>query len=468
MSGAAARASQRAAIEQQRGQLMAALQYLDSCLNALSPVNALPIELLSRIFALNAAIVMEAVSGAPQRKRSLERIRIAHVCRHWREVALGSAELWSNILFTRRKIAELMLKRSNSAPLTIALRQVDTHCSLFYFMLLLTTTFPVLEKLNLRFKDPIHKANPERPDLPEGLLGGSPPALKHLEIFEFCIPKYDMLPLVPTLTHLQIGSNHSMPTRPPIKALLKALKELPLLHTLVLANYVPSDTPSQRDRQPHRVHVPPQPPYHTHLLRSYSPIDTSTSIQSTKTMWPEHYALMLDLSFSSVDGGTKPYPGMCTGFLDPHRDGLTTGLLIPFVRSSVNLTTLQSLHMEARSWGSSTAEWRMFGEILPCLQDIAFNTNTEATEFCAALKEGPSPQTGGDVPFQASTIPLFPALATISFEAHRIKELKATWDDDTFSEEDVRFFERAVPGLKVKWMQDEESEELWDSDEEGY
>jgi hypothetical protein len=24
-----------------------------------------------------------------------------------------------------------MLKRSNSAPLTIALRQVDTHCSLF-------------------------------------------------------------------------------------------------------------------------------------------------------------------------------------------------------------------------------------------------------------------------------------------------------------------------------------------------
>ncbi|TEB12704.1 hypothetical protein FA13DRAFT_1599092, partial [Coprinellus micaceus] len=90
---------------------------LDSCLNALSPVNALPIELLSRIFALNAAIVMEAVSGAPQRKRSLERIRIAHVCRHWREVALGSAELWSNILFTRRKIAELMLKRSNSAPL---------------------------------------------------------------------------------------------------------------------------------------------------------------------------------------------------------------------------------------------------------------------------------------------------------------------------------------------------------------
>jgi hypothetical protein len=141
-----------------------------------------------------------------------------------------------------------------------------------------------------------------------------------------------------------------------------------------------------------------------------------------KTMWPEHYALMLDLSFSSVDGGTKPYPGMCTGFLDPHRDGLTTGLLIPFVRSSVNLTTLQSLRMEARSWGSSTAEWRMFGEILPCLQDIAFNTNTEATEFCAALKEGPSPQTGGDVPFQASTIPLFPALATISFEGRDLTQ----------------------------------------------
>ena len=58
-----------------------------------------------------------------------------------------------------------------------------------------------------------------------------------------------MLPLVPTLTYLQLGSSHSTPTRPPVAALTQTLRQLPVLRTLILVNYIPSDSYPSSDTE---------------------------------------------------------------------------------------------------------------------------------------------------------------------------------------------------------------------------
>jgi hypothetical protein len=168
--------------------------------------------------------------------QSLERIRIAHICQHWRDVALTSAELWSNILFTAPKIAELMVTRAKKAPLTIALAQGDirllaplseilchhsdharsvevTNISNADFLPLLATSMPMLEKLVLRFRYLLPSTLEDEvtgPDLPSRILHKSPPVLKHFEISASHMPLYDMLPLVPTLIYLQLGTSHPL------------------------------------------------------------------------------------------------------------------------------------------------------------------------------------------------------------------------------------------------------------------
>ena len=60
--------------------------------NALVPISLLPPEILARVFHL---IVLEEppISGG----RSLGWIRVTHVCRHWRQVALDDSSLWARI-----------------------------------------------------------------------------------------------------------------------------------------------------------------------------------------------------------------------------------------------------------------------------------------------------------------------------------------------------------------------------------
>ncbi len=102
----------------------AARQFVRSLLtrrNALVPISLLPPEILSRVFHL---LVLEEprFSGG----RSPGRIRVTHVCRHWRQVALDDSSLWAKIWgipATTKWISE-MLARAKNAPLDIEFNEV--------------------------------------------------------------------------------------------------------------------------------------------------------------------------------------------------------------------------------------------------------------------------------------------------------------------------------------------------------
>ena len=94
----------------------AARQFLCSLLtrhNTLVPISVLPDEILSRVFHF---LVLEAppLSGRPW-------IRITHVCRRWRQVAIDDSSLWARIwgIPTNTKWMSEMLARAKNVPLEI-------------------------------------------------------------------------------------------------------------------------------------------------------------------------------------------------------------------------------------------------------------------------------------------------------------------------------------------------------------
>lgn len=60
-------------------------------------------------------------------------ITLQHVCRRWQQVALGLPELWAALDFGHRlpadpaRIVELCVQRAGTLPLTLNLRQTDSH-----------------------------------------------------------------------------------------------------------------------------------------------------------------------------------------------------------------------------------------------------------------------------------------------------------------------------------------------------
>jgi hypothetical protein len=91
--------------------------------NALVPVSLLPPEILSRVFHLLKEAVPRSHGG-----RKLGWIRVTHVCRHWRQVALNDSSLWARIWGTptSAKWISEMLTRAKNAPLDIELDDLIT------------------------------------------------------------------------------------------------------------------------------------------------------------------------------------------------------------------------------------------------------------------------------------------------------------------------------------------------------
>ncbi|CAL1716206.1 unnamed protein product [Somion occarium] len=86
--------------------------------NLLIPINQLPPELLIRIFSYYISAPRERlrISGAPG---FCDWIGIAHVCHHWRVIALDTPMFWSRILLSAPEWVEEFLRRSKHHPLTI-------------------------------------------------------------------------------------------------------------------------------------------------------------------------------------------------------------------------------------------------------------------------------------------------------------------------------------------------------------
>ncbi|KAF9463644.1 hypothetical protein BDZ94DRAFT_594341 [Collybia nuda] len=97
---------------------------LNSLLNELAPISRLPIEVLHLIIVFQASQFIEPfrlslISKAPLPPDLLERVRLTHVCRKWRKVALSNPVLWSQISPDQPKWALEMLARSGNVPLSI-------------------------------------------------------------------------------------------------------------------------------------------------------------------------------------------------------------------------------------------------------------------------------------------------------------------------------------------------------------
>ncbi|TEB23193.1 hypothetical protein FA13DRAFT_1640179, partial [Coprinellus micaceus] len=89
--------------------LRAEILALQSHRNTLRPINRLPPEIFSTIFQLVKDDITEA--------ERVSWIKVTHVCRYWREIALDHASLWSNISFIHPELAKVMHIRSKISPL---------------------------------------------------------------------------------------------------------------------------------------------------------------------------------------------------------------------------------------------------------------------------------------------------------------------------------------------------------------
>ncbi|KAI0088593.1 hypothetical protein BDY19DRAFT_906598 [Irpex rosettiformis] len=94
----------------------------------------LPPELLERIFQLHARSCREPGLdserlGCSSTTNPYAWIIVTHVCRYWRDVALGSALLWSHIVLTRNlDCIKAFLTRSQQASLTVVQLRPNPGC----------------------------------------------------------------------------------------------------------------------------------------------------------------------------------------------------------------------------------------------------------------------------------------------------------------------------------------------------
>jgi len=84
-----------------------------SRINQLAPIACLAPEILSEVFVHCVPTSYQELS------RNFSWIKVTHVSRYWREVALACPELWTSIIFSRPNWIPVMLSRAKMAPLVI-------------------------------------------------------------------------------------------------------------------------------------------------------------------------------------------------------------------------------------------------------------------------------------------------------------------------------------------------------------
>ncbi|KAF8437306.1 hypothetical protein L210DRAFT_2365089 [Boletus edulis BED1] len=84
--------------------------------NSFLPISRLPIETLAAIFIYSARDYHH--SGHPTRTAP-DWVNVSYVCRHWRNVALNCATLWSYLFVVSPRWTEELLARSKQASLKL-------------------------------------------------------------------------------------------------------------------------------------------------------------------------------------------------------------------------------------------------------------------------------------------------------------------------------------------------------------
>ncbi|KAG6908827.1 hypothetical protein DXG01_003180 [Tephrocybe rancida] len=126
---AASRAAAGEYIQEQIEAHESIIRYYKSRHNALTVTCQIPPEILGIIFGEVAKLAEKSNSDDPWNHRDKFRwVRnVSHVCSHWRDVALSTPNLWSDIPLEYSGCVPEMLKRSKMSPLTISFRPSTSH-----------------------------------------------------------------------------------------------------------------------------------------------------------------------------------------------------------------------------------------------------------------------------------------------------------------------------------------------------
>ncbi|OBZ73733.1 hypothetical protein A0H81_06123 [Grifola frondosa] len=265
--------SARKAIEDEIAKHSHAIVELKSRLNTFAPIARLPPELLSEIFVVCAIQYFELQErdiyyyGAPH---YYSWIKVSHVCRHWRTVALNAPRLWCRIALTSRSAVKELLTRSKKAGLSIradfrhSYSPLDERCKLLELAVeeiprfkelsisctartlqgifrMLARPAPLLQKLKI--------SDPGNADLYYSylpmLFSSETPSLYHLELRKVPI-RWSNLILHSPLRHLVIVGRRDASVKPGgLVDVLTALDNLPMLETLELEDAI-STLPPRR------------------------------------------------------------------------------------------------------------------------------------------------------------------------------------------------------------------------------
>lgn len=242
---------------------------LKTCLNATTITGRLPPEILSRVF-------LALISSAPTTGHISQRIswiRVTHVCRRWRAVALTFPALWSNITIAHDAWTQLMLCRSKEAPLSVELDIRGARCDNTTFKALLSKIFRNGNRLcsvKLCVTDPdmlsdfpasiprlqqlILTGNfvyGRKTQLPVHILAGDAPKLTRLEVVGFSL-SWKVLPSAPKLALLKLTQHPPCGKLCP-SALADSIGRMPQLQSLDITNLLPSGLAGPL---PQPIHLP--------------------------------------------------------------------------------------------------------------------------------------------------------------------------------------------------------------------
>ena len=238
--------------------------------NALAPISRLPPETLAEIFSL-----LPFPSVDHDYVPYLKWIRVTHVCRRWREIALGSPYLWSHINFTRLTLVGFpeILARAKMSPLRFEAkitprtkerydafgRQLEAHISHTRHLTIsgkfqgtleqLASPAPALVSLSLRNSHPPY-TSPQYL-IPDFLFNGTAPKLTRLELLHCSIGWQS--PLLKGLQTLKIRTPYAEEI-PTLEDWLGGLNEMSQLKTLILDNATPAiSVDNSRISEPQRT-----------------------------------------------------------------------------------------------------------------------------------------------------------------------------------------------------------------------
>ncbi|TFK68405.1 hypothetical protein BDN72DRAFT_841787 [Pluteus cervinus] len=201
--------------------------------NRLASFSRFPTELLTEIFLL-------ARDGSSE-PRGLTVLTISWVCRYWREMSLGTPCLWSYIDFTQLDWVQAFLARSSNAKLDLMIKAEPTDPIVPVFLQALPRIRELLlgaimdEALSRQWSAPgpvLEHLVLENVDIPDDLLAGQCPVLRHLALFE-CAFDVELLGSFPNLVELRLTGSPIM-ISDTVPDVVKVLRSLPRLEVLYL------------------------------------------------------------------------------------------------------------------------------------------------------------------------------------------------------------------------------------------